>query len=169
MANRERGEMTLVAGEVVYTLKLTTNACCDLEERSGQLFDDVTRAVNKGSVKAVRWLLWAALQAYHADTVKGPPDVGPIIDAAGGLLGVVQQLTAFMQLNTDEEGAPEGSAKGGTRPPAAEVSAGGGSTSTPGSSALPRSSSGRSRSASSGANSPPLASDSVISKIAMSP
>jgi len=31
MANRERGELTLAAGGTRYTLRLTTNSCCELE------------------------------------------------------------------------------------------------------------------------------------------
>jgi len=101
MANRERGEMTLAAGESTYVMRLTTNACCDLEDRSGKLLDDVVRGAFRGSVRDLRWLLWGSLQDRHADTVKTPEDAGRVIDAAGGIQGVLAQVTAFMKLNAD--------------------------------------------------------------------
>jgi hypothetical protein len=101
MANPERGEMTLVAGEQTYTLRLTTNACCDLEDRSGHKLDDVFRRAYDGGIRDLRWLIWAALQDRHADQAKTPADAGRIIDEAGGIQGVLQQMIAFMKLNTE--------------------------------------------------------------------
>ena len=102
MANRERGEMDLTAGDKTYTLKLTTNATCELEDLSGKVLDDIMRQLAKGSSKALRWILWASLQEYHADVAKDVKDVGPIIDAAGGIVGVSEQLAKFAALNADD-------------------------------------------------------------------
>jgi hypothetical protein len=135
MANRERGEMILATSTHTYTMRLTTNACADLEDRSGKLVDDVVRGAYRGSVRDLRWLLWAALQDKHADTVIEPQDAGRIIDDAGGIQGMLAQLVAFMKMNSDSS-APEGqvtSAAAGERPIAAQATAGSGvgSTSTP--------------------------------------
>jgi hypothetical protein len=101
MANRERGEMTLVAGAQTYTLRLTTNACCELEDRSGKHLDDIFRSAYEGGIRDLRWLIWAALQDRHADAANTPADAGRIIDDAGGIQGVLQQMIAFMKLNTE--------------------------------------------------------------------
>jgi hypothetical protein len=130
MANRERGEMRLVAGDVEYTLFLTTNAACDLEDRSGKTLDQLSTALHRGSISALRWLLWGALQEHHRDTVKKPEDVGRLVDAAGGIAAAVAQMTAFLALNAPpEEPAENGS--GSARPPDPPPAASGdGSTAT---------------------------------------
>ena len=112
MANKERGEMTLVAGAQTYTLRLTTNACCEVEDRSGKLFDVIMHGAYQGSVRDLRWLLWASLQDCHQETVKTPADAGGIIDDAGGVRGVLTQIIAFVKLNT--EGQPEASQPNGS-------------------------------------------------------
>jgi hypothetical protein len=135
MANKERGEMLLVAGNQTYTLRLTTNACCEVEDRSGKLFDDVMVGVKKGSFSSLRWFLWAALQEHHADTVKTPKDAGSILDAAGGIVGLIDQMQAFIALNeppaSDERGGTDQGAPP-TRPPDAHLAVSGAdSISTP--------------------------------------
>lgn len=122
MANRERGEMRLATPTQTYTLRLTTNACVDLEDRSGKLVDEVIRGAYRGSVRDLRWLLWASLQDGHADTVKEPTDVGVIIDDAGGIKGVLAQMIAFVKLNADEHAPKEGVAPADPLPAQAEVS-----------------------------------------------
>jgi hypothetical protein len=135
MANRERGEMLLATPKHTYTMRLTTNACADLEDRSGKLVDEIIRGAYRGSVRDLRWLLWAALQDQHADTVVAPQDAGRIIDEAGGIQGMLAQLQAFMKMNS-EGGAPEGqvTAAAGDHPPGAQPkpeASGEGSTLTP--------------------------------------
>jgi hypothetical protein len=135
MANRERGQMLLTTPTHTYTLRLTTNACVDLEDRSGKLVDEIIRGAYRGSVRDLRWLLWASLQDAHADTVVEPKDAGTIIDDAGGIQGVLAQMILFMKLNSDAR-APEGqvTAAADTNPNPAPTQAavsGVGSTSTP--------------------------------------
>lgn len=115
MANRERGEVTLVAGGRVYTLRLTTNACCELEEYAGKTSDEVIAGVNRGSFSDVRLLLWMALRDKHPDvateTVEALTVMGDLIDAAGGRAAVIERLRVLVILNS----APE--AKGGAARP----------------------------------------------------
>jgi len=125
MANRERGEMTLATPTDTYTLRLTTNACADLEDRCGKLVDDIVRGAYRGSVRDLRWLLWAALQDKHAATVKEPSDAGTIIDAAGGIKGVLAQMIAFMKLNADESVSVKKDGVTKADPPSAQAAASG--------------------------------------------
>lgn len=135
MANRERGEFRLTVGGRTYTARLTTNAMAELEDvTNGRTWDQVmTGLLVRGSVKDLRHFLWAALRDQHPDVATMTPDslrtIGGLIDEAGGMAGVIDQVRAFMALNDepDEEGAPP------AHPPLGAVPAGVGvaSISTP--------------------------------------
>ena len=108
MANRERGELTLVAGGTRYTLRLTTNSCCELESfADGRTSDDVIDGVNRGSFRDARLLLWMALRDQHPDIATDDPDclltIGQIIDQAGGRATVLDRLRDLVLLNTETE------------------------------------------------------------------
>lgn len=101
MANRERGEMTLVAGAQTFMLRLTTNACCDLEDQSGKNFEEHLDLWNtQRRATSFRWIVWAALQDKHAKVVKTPVDAGLIIDACDET-ELVRLMAAFVTLNTE--------------------------------------------------------------------
>lgn len=142
MANKERGEFTLVVGERTYTLRLTANACAELEDiTDGRTLDQVLFGIlRRHSIRDVRFLLWAALRDKHPDLATIDKSslvaVGQLIDEAGGFAGVSEQVKAFVEMNKDQN--PEPASKGGaaaTDPPAAGVHGGDGSTPTPASSA----------------------------------
>lgn len=121
MANKERGEFTLVAGDRTFKLRLTTNACAEMEDLSGgRTWDQVQMGIARGSVKDVRLLFWGALREHHSDIatdeVKSLRAVGKLLDAAGGFEGVVTQMRAFMALNQDQ--GEQEPAKVGQGPPA---------------------------------------------------
>jgi len=108
MANRERGELTLVAGRTRYVLRLTTNSCCELESFSdGRTSDDVIDGVNRGSFRDARLLLWMALRDQHPDIATDDPDclfaIGQIIDQAGGRAAVLERLRELVLLNTETD------------------------------------------------------------------
>lgn len=109
MANRERGEQRLIAGAQTFTLRLTLEACLEVEDRAGKSLDDLIAGVNRGSVRALRWLLWASLQAKHAETIQRPDDVGAVMDAVGTTASVLKQMTAFLLLNADDRPKEAGS------------------------------------------------------------
>lgn len=114
MANRERGELTLVAGGTRYTLRLTTNSCAELEDfTSGRTSDEVIAGVNKGSYRDVRLLLWMALRDRHGNLATDDQDclkdIGDLIDAAGGRAVVVTVMRDLVQLNSDDR--PGGAAR----------------------------------------------------------
>jgi hypothetical protein len=84
MANPARGQVPLVAGETTYTLSLSINAICCIEEHFDQPIGEVAARLNLGeSVRMgdVRALLWGALQDHHEGcTIK---DAGRIATEAG--------------------------------------------------------------------------------------
>ena len=87
----------------VYILRLSINALCAVEERTGEAFLEIQTRAAIGHFRAVRWLFWAALQSAHYDTVKTPEDAGALMDAAGGLAAVADQLRALLQPRPDTE------------------------------------------------------------------
>jgi hypothetical protein len=136
MANKERGEWILVAGDDRYTLRLTTNACCELEAFCGGFFEDIQAKANRGSFINIRLLLWAALQAHHNDLATDDDDglkrVGDIFDAGGGLRKLMPQIKAFISWNGDMGDVPKkaGAAGAGARPRSAQAGTGVNSTLT---------------------------------------
>lgn len=140
MANRERGEIEVAARGKVYTLALTTNGACEIESASGRLFEDICLGVQKYAIRDMRWLLWGALQEYHAQEIKTPADAGKFIDDAGGLALVWARMNDFLKVNADgstdlpplKKPGKDGAAED---PPHAQAPNGNGSTSTPDASA----------------------------------
>jgi hypothetical protein len=144
MANKQKGEFTLKAGKQRYTLRLTTNAVCELEDFAGAMnkagdgrtWDQVLAGIDKGSLKDVRLFFWVALREHHpdiaTDDVASLKAVGTIIDQAGGLMGVAKQITALVTLNAADTSADddEPEVPTTTRPPDAQAGTGAGSTPT---------------------------------------
>lgn len=117
MANPERGEQRFTAGDETYILRLTTAAACELESRTGRTLRDIQLgAAVRGSITDSCWLLWASLQDHHAATVKALTDVQRIVDAAGGLDGINEQLDRFMTLNAPPDQHGNGHAPAPDRP-----------------------------------------------------
>jgi hypothetical protein len=102
-SNRHRGLVTLEAGGQIYTLQLTVNAICALEEKFSTPEHDVTvmdllARVQKAKVTMMRAFIWAALREHHPELTE--EDAGRLITAAGGLgqLGAtLQTLTESME------------------------------------------------------------------------
>ncbi len=137
MANKERGEVSLVARDKTYTLALTTNGACELEAASGRTLEQVFRGALKYSLVDMRWMVWGALQEHHSEEITTPKDAGRFIDDAGGLAKVWTALNAFQQANADTStDQPTAKSGGVADPPRAQVAVNGtGSTSTPDASA----------------------------------
>lgn len=125
MANRERGELGLVAGDQTYTLRLTTNACCELEDRAGKNYDEVVQNALRGSIRDIRMLLWGCLQDRHGDVVLTLDDAGRLIDDAGGIRGVIEQLQRFVTLNADDSKVERSTGGAAADPPHAQAGADG--------------------------------------------
>ncbi len=138
MANRERGEFRLRVGDQAFTLRLTTNACAELEDLAGKPLDQVLKGLEEGRIASLREILWASLRDQHPEVATLDADafrkIGDLVDRAGGIKEIRAQLRAFMKLNDE---APKDAA---ARPPVApgtvaRAGTGGSSTSPPGSSA----------------------------------
>jgi|ERR1051325_1892550 hypothetical protein len=150
MANPERGEQTLVADGQSYTLRLTTNACAELEDFvPGMTWDKLQVGIRNGSMKSARLLLWTALRDHHPDVATTNPEslkaIGTMVDRSGGINGrglaaLLAELKRFVALNEepfqddeDEPGGAKGAQQDPTAPEDADL-AGVGSSSTRGSS-----------------------------------
>lgn len=79
MANPARGEITFKVADTEYTLKFSTNAICELEDRLDKGLNTIV--ANMERLSTVRALLWAGLRAKHPEvTIQ---QAGEIIDRCG--------------------------------------------------------------------------------------
>lgn len=102
MANPERGEMELVCGDQTFVLRLTTNACCELEAKSGKSYEEhLIDWDRRKRVTAFRWLLWACLQDKHANIAATPEAVGILIDQ-GDPKSLMRVMASFFASNNEE-------------------------------------------------------------------
>lgn len=67
MANPHKGEVSVVIGETTYTLALTLNAMCELQDEFGVSWEQVAAQAEQGSPKHLRSLLWVSLRKHHKD------------------------------------------------------------------------------------------------------
>lgn len=76
MANPYNGEVSLADGDKTWTLCLTINSICDVEEETGQ---DLMGSLRK--LSTLRLMLYAALKAKHPGITR--VEAGDIIVSAG--------------------------------------------------------------------------------------
>lgn len=79
MANPARGEVALAVADTEYTLKFSTNAICELEDRLDKGLNVIV--ANMERLTTVRALLWAGLRAKHPDVTI--TQAGEMIDRIG--------------------------------------------------------------------------------------
>ena len=79
MANPHKGEVAL--GD--YTLVMSINAVCELEDALGKSIDEIGAEMSGGSMRmgTLRAVVWAALQEHHPGTTM--QDAGRIIGEVG--------------------------------------------------------------------------------------
>lgn len=108
MANRERGELEVVAldGQAT-TWRLSMNALCGLESRTGQKMLEVFQAVEAFSPLALRSVVHAALQEYHAADYPTAESAGDYIDRIGGVLVALEKVRELVELNQPRTGNPQ--------------------------------------------------------------
>lgn len=97
MTNTVRGTMTVEALGKTWTLKLSTNALCELEEQLGQGIESLGAMLqdpNQGRMKLFRLVVWAALTDNHPDIKL--TDAGTLIDA----LGMEETMSVLQRLMT---------------------------------------------------------------------
>lgn len=123
MANPHRGQVPLVAGEATYTLSMSINAMCALEDHLGRPIGEIMLemyAVQANparlSVKLPRAVLWAALQDHHSEIDEA--GAGEVMDHVG-VVPALAAVTKAMSLAfpAKEKGKGEGVPQ--SRPPKA--------------------------------------------------
>lgn len=112
MANRERGEYRLVARHRSYVLRLTVEACCELQDRTNRALTEVIAGINAGQATDIRGLIWAALQDRHGHEMPTLEDAGRFIDESGGLVAIVPHVVALVALNEDDRPTQRRNASG---------------------------------------------------------
>ena len=133
MANRERGESTLIAGKRAFTCRLGTHACAEVEDFSkGRTWQQIWLGMKDGSVKDVELFFWVALREHHPDIASNDRGclkaVADVIDDAGGLRSdrLSGWIKDFIELNQDQ--SPEKGQEGGKQavadPPTAQADSG---------------------------------------------
>ena len=83
--NIHKGEVELVTDDKTYTLKFTTNALCELEDRLNKGINEIIIAASKEipKIKTVRCLLFCACLHYHKDEIDSLDVAGELIDKVG--------------------------------------------------------------------------------------
>jgi len=123
-ANRLKGEVAITGPDgTTYTFRPTINAFVAIEPQIGMTADEMMAAAERGSLAAMRAVIWVCLQKHHSDTVATLEDAGNLIDEIG-LPVIAQAFGDLVKANTPES-------DGGTgNPPAAQRGTGDGSSSS---------------------------------------
>ncbi len=110
MANPERGEVDLVAGERTYILFLSTNALCAMEKRMGKSYGQILSSIMALDVTSLRAMTHAVLQSRHGKEFASEESAGTLIDKSG-MKRVKDAMVELFTLNTppDEEKKASGS------------------------------------------------------------
>jgi hypothetical protein len=74
---KPRATSIVLADGVERKILLTLNALADLEDKYGSV-DAAFDLLNKGNIKALRFVLWASLQEHHPDLTE--QQVGSLVD-----------------------------------------------------------------------------------------
>ena len=101
MANPNRGEVELKAGEETYTLVFDINAVCELEQMLDKGVNEIV--VQMGRVSVLRAMLWAGLRHNHKVTIE---QAGEIMQMAGAA-----ETAAMIQKATELAFPPKDSTK----------------------------------------------------------
>ena len=93
MANPARGEVAFTVANTEYTLKFSTNAICELEDRLNKSISVIVEGMDR--ITVVRAMLWAGLQAKHPEMTL--QDAGDIIDR-GGMAHIAETISKALTL-----------------------------------------------------------------------
>jgi hypothetical protein len=129
MANPARGEVDLVSETKTYTLFLSTNAVCELQQRTGKTYGQVLRSLEELDFSGLREIVWAVLKKFHRKEFQTVERVGDFIDDVGRnaiQAALLELFTLNLPPKEDEPKAVEGLG----RPPAAPDLDGTGANST---------------------------------------
>lgn len=110
MANPHKGEVEFKVGEKSYTLRLSADAICNVEEATGKGVLVLLEQLNKKetvTMGLVRLFLWAGLKEHHPEIdIK---TAGELIVDAGGIFAVLEIfMLAFARAFPDGEAGESG-------------------------------------------------------------
>jgi hypothetical protein len=100
---RERGEITLTLNGRTWILRPTINAICALEDYSKQTFAAMADLAQRGSVSAMRLMVWSYLQERHGAEIVTPEDAGRWMSEFGSLQDLGRVLADLHALNNDDD------------------------------------------------------------------
>jgi hypothetical protein len=128
MANPQKGEVSFEAGGASYTMRLSVDALCALEEATGKGVVALSAELSDPArlrMSTVRHVVWAGLREHHPDvSLKA---AGELIVEAGGLAKMMEHVSlAFQRAFPDEEKKGKGA-----RPQKPDQKSGTGPASTP--------------------------------------
>lgn len=112
MANQQRGEVAFKALDADWTIKLGTNAMCEIEDRTGLSINKIGEQMNGDgfSMKLMRTIFVCGLLAHHPDITEGT--VGDILDDLGFDQAADVMQRAFVIATPEPKGsAPKGNRK----------------------------------------------------------
>jgi hypothetical protein len=100
MANRERGEVDLRLGGQTYTLRLSLNSLCLLEEHFSTpeatvTFQQIAQRLGDVRMGDLRRVLWTALQEHHAEAAPTEAEAGALI-AVQDMSVILKALQALL-------------------------------------------------------------------------
>lgn len=107
MGDNTLGKITIQAGDKTYTLQLTANALCSLEDELGGLGAEEFGKLGAGSMVMMRTMFCAALQEHHPGLDKAA--AGRIIDAVGfkpAMTALMEAIFASGYIDRPTPGAP---------------------------------------------------------------
>jgi len=100
MANAQRGEVELVAGTTSYTLCLSINAICEMQNRNKKTYAEMVASMRSLDINALRDILWMTLKKYHGKSFPDANSVGDLIDSLdNGVNDAVTAIAALFALN----------------------------------------------------------------------
>lgn len=114
MANAERGEVDLKAGAETYTLRLSINAVCTLEDHLGRPINSIAGEISSPDtmrLATLRAILWAAVQGSRPGF--SVEDAGEVI----GTVGVPAAMGAVAEAFAKGFPQGDGGKTKGARPP----------------------------------------------------
>lgn len=119
-ANEERGEVNLVVGDKTYVLRLTNQAICETQARTGKTWGVLLRSMDEMDYIAYRDVLNVTLRAYHAKEFPNLVAVSGLIDDAS-MPRVTQALSKLFELNAAQANKVNEEVKAAENPTAAAM------------------------------------------------
>ncbi len=129
MANRERGQVNLEVDGRTYTLVLTLNAMCEVEDalstpEQDVVFNDLLKRLPKQKMKDFRLFIWACLREHHVEMTVA--DAGTLVQQVGGVAAFNRRIAALLaSASPDPEDLKDAGVSPETRPRKAQLVAGG--------------------------------------------